>query len=544
MKALNKNWLLSLVVLFIISGSCLSQDKRNSIEESALRILAGLDRESYDYQNARTAIVRWYCEKGKYQEAAEQAATLELNDRLSLLSYIAQTASDRNDPTSAAKVLTFAWSALTETDDDVDTIWTEQLAELAARNQNLDLAKKFAARLDEGSLRKSRALLKIAASYSELQDKKEVMAIVQSALSQVVDFSDEERRDEVQIKVSAARALVAIGELDRASDLAGQIQAGLLSDPKASVEDKIGLANLFGLMGDLPRAIGIVETIDGDEKIGALMSLSQHCKVTTIERSLLDRARDQLLKGSTDGYEGSLKISNVVTGFLAADRLDDTVELLHRISEPYQLHWASIKVANVLAGQQKIDEAEAVLNFASGVARKIVSERSKDIPSSASASNAKTKSQVLSALVDAYIKLGRLSGAELAAGAIDHPQYRAINMSKIGLAYANSGNRSKAKTILIKALALSDTSEQYSHDFPIEYGLFSLIEALSNAGFATEANNAMAQLLTLIKNSESEDQFVGELFVLGKQFEASGLSTTKKVDTLFKQIEAKQNGDN
>jgi hypothetical protein len=205
MKAFNKNWLPSLVVLFIISGSCLSQDKRNSIEESALRILAGLDRQSNDYQNARTAIVRWYCEKGKYQEAAEQTATLELNDRLSLLSYIAQTASGRNDQASAAKVLTFAWSALTETDDDIETIWTVQLAEVAARNQNLDLAMKFAARLDEGSLRKSRVLLKIAASYSELQDKKEVVAIVQSALSQIADFSEDERRDEVLIKISAAR---------------------------------------------------------------------------------------------------------------------------------------------------------------------------------------------------------------------------------------------------------------------------------------------------------------------------------------------------
>jgi hypothetical protein len=97
---------------------------------------------------------------------------------------------------------------------------------------------------------------------------------------------------------------------------------------------------------------------------------------------------------------------------------------------------------------------------------------------------------------------------------------------------------------LIEALELSDTSEEYSHDFPREYGLFSLIEALTNVGFATEANNAMAQFLTLIKNSASEDHFVGELFVIGKLFKARGLSTNRKVDALFEQIEAKQDGDN
>ena len=142
MSAIHKPWLHSLVLIFIIAGPCFSQDRRNSIEESAFRLLAGLDRESYDNQNARTAIARWYCEKGKYQEAAEQTATLDLDDRLSLLLYIAETAIDRKDQPSATKVLNMAWSALAKTNNDVETIWIAELAEVAACNQNFELAAK------------------------------------------------------------------------------------------------------------------------------------------------------------------------------------------------------------------------------------------------------------------------------------------------------------------------------------------------------------------------------------------------------------------
>lgn len=544
MSAIHKPWLHSLVLIFIIAGPCFSQDRRNSIEESAFRLLAGLDRESYDNQNARTAIARWYCEKGKYQEAAEQTATLDLDDRLSLLLYIAETAIDRKDQPSATKVLNMAWSALAKTNNDVETIWIAELAEVAACNQNFELAAKFVGRLEDGSPRKSRALLALASSYGELQNKKETVELVQTGLAQIDGFSEEERRDELQVKISAARVLTAIEEFDKAKDLAQQIQAALVSASEASFDDTARLASLFGDLGDLPRALAIVETLTGDERVGALIALSLHCKVPTIERSLLDRALDELLDASTNDYQSSVKISDVVPVFAQAGRIDDAVALLHRIKEPYQLHRAAIVVANVLADQQKVDDAEAVLNIAANVGRKIVSEKSEDIPSSASGSRALTKSQVISALSDAYIKIGRLSSAELAVDAIDHPQYRAIALSKIGAAYANQGDRTKGQRIFRKALALSDTSEEYSHDFSRVYALFSLIESAAEAGSPTDANNAMEQFLTLIKKNESGHDLVGQLFVLGKLYDSRGISPTKKVDALIKQIEAQQNGDN
>jgi hypothetical protein len=201
-------------------------------------------------------------------------------------------------------------------------------------------------------------------------------------------------------------------------------------------------------------------------------------------------------------------------------------------------------VAEALADQRKIDEAEAVLNIASNVARKIVSEKSEDIPNEASGSDALSKSQILKALIDAYIKLGRFGPAELAASAIDHPQYRSIAIAKIANGYSNNGDSSKARATLKNALAVSRSSKYYRHDFPKEYALFSLIESVTKFGLATEANDAMAQFLTLIKDDSSVDRLVGELFILGRLFESHGLSTSKKVDALFKQIEENQNGDN
>ena len=545
MISTNRHWVPSLVLLFVFAVPCLSQDTSNNSDDTALRLLVGLDRESHKYVNARTAIVRWYCENGKYQEAADQTATLDLNDRILLLSYIAKTASDRKDQVSATKVLNTAWSVVAaEKDDDVDGIYTEYLAEVAARNQNLDLAANFASRLDGGSLRKSRVLLVLARSYLELQNNKEALLQVQSALKQIDGFDDEERRDESQIKISAAGVFATIGEIGRANKLAAEGQAALLTNAEASTQDKTALANLFGDVGDLARAIGIVETIEGDERSGALMSLSQHCKVDTIERSLLDRAREQVLNGSNEDYASSLNISGLVPGFLKAGRIDDAFELLERIKDPYHLHRAAIAVANVLAEQRKIDEAEAALNIASKVARQIVSEKSKDIPSYASGSKAQTKSHVLNALIDAYIKLDKLGGAEFAAAAIDHPQYRAIAMSKIGGAYSKNGERSKARSVLLKAQSISDTSKQYAHDSPREYGLFSVVSALAEAGFAAEANNALARFLTLIEDDEAGDQFAGELFVLTRLFESRGISSTSNVDALFKKLLAQQNGDN
>ena len=97
---------------------------------------------------------------------------------------------------------------------------------------------------------------------------------------------------------------------------------------------------------------------------------------------------------------------------------------------------------------------------------------------------------------------------------------------------------------MLKAQSISDTSKYYAHDSPREYGLFSVVSSLAEAGFATEANNGLTRFLTLIENDESGDQFAGELFVLTRLFESRGISSTRKVDALFKQLLFQQNGDN
>ena len=132
MSALHKLWLSSSILLFIVTGAALPQERRNSIETNTLQIIGSLNRDSYDYQTAQITIAHWYCKKGKYQEATKQTTTLELNERISLLSYIAKTASEKKDQPAATKVLTVAWSVLAETDDDIASVWTQQLAKIVA----------------------------------------------------------------------------------------------------------------------------------------------------------------------------------------------------------------------------------------------------------------------------------------------------------------------------------------------------------------------------------------------------------------------------
>jgi tetratricopeptide (TPR) repeat protein len=294
---------------------------------------------------------------------------------------------------------------------------------------------------------------------------------------------------------------------------------------------------VLAAIGNMSQALGLVESLN-DRKIQGLIGLAQNCADQQTAASLLDRARDLALEPTIDTYAQSLELRDLVSAFLRANRADEASKLLPRIKDEYQLRTSAIAVAEVFLRARRFVEAEEALDVARKKAEKIVSEKSDDIPAYASSSRVQTKSHILSALVDNYILVGSLDSAELAANAIDHPQYEASALSKIAEALAAKGEQSKARGFLRRALELSMKSKEYNHDRMKEEALFDISCAMNKAGLHSEFVTAVNRFLEQLEKSELVDQFAAHLFILGDLADSSGITLNSKSVALLKKIEA------
>jgi hypothetical protein len=528
---LSNRALVSACLLLSCTALIRAQELAPNLRSSALRLIDGLDHDSTAFFYARKTLTQWFCENRKYDQALEQMANLPLSERIELITIIAKSAVDAREKAVAEKILSNAFSVLTNHGNDEAFFGdASYFAELALQNENLELAFRFVSMLDQGSAKKSRALLKLARARADLNDRKQVVTLVEEALAQASGFDEDEKVELIGLTVTGAHILASAGEVDRAKELAASANAALLSESEPS-QYQAQVAYLFGAVGNLSQAIGMVESLDPDSRMFAFASLSLSCQDKQLARSLLDRSRELILAVKDDGYSKSIRLSELISVHLRADRADETFELLENIKDPYHLHKSAIAVANVLRKKGKIDEAEAALDIASKTAQRIVSEKSDDIPGYASSSAAQTKSHVLSALVENYVFLGSLQRAELAAKAIDHPQYRASALSRVALAYATKNECSKAQTLLNRALVISSDAKYYSHDQSKEDGLFNLVRAMSEAGFSRESTIATGRFLEEVRKNNSFDQYAGYLFILGDVAESKGTSLSKKSQT-------------
>src|SRR6185503_6194925 len=154
----------------------------------------------------------------------------------------------------------------------------------------------------------------------------------------------------------------------------------------------------------------------------------------------------------------------IAGGYLKIGKLDESFELMRGIRSEFHLVNAATQLADSFFKNHRRHDASAALDFVYFQVRKIVSEKSEDIPDSASTSDASRKSYGLSELGASYLAIGDLRGAEAAARAIDQPQSRALLLAKVAATYAKQGNKAMAKSNLETAFTLSSKSEYYNHD--------------------------------------------------------------------------------
>ena len=486
-------------------------------------------------------MAHWLCKTRKYDEALQQGTDLYITDKIELISLIAKCAVDAKDKKGADQILDHALSILAAHGDDEAFFGdSEFFAELALENVSTELAGKFVSRLEQGSLRKSRILLKLARARASVGDKDAAIALIEDALRQTSGFGEDEANEVVAVTVSAATILASVAALDRATDLAGKANSILLSQAEPRSQDQVAVACLFADLGSLSQAVGMIESMQSQSRTTAFASLALHCKDKALARSLMERSRSQILAPTYDLYGQSRNLSSLVSAYIRADQIDDTFELLQKIREPFYLNSAAVEVANSLSAKGKTDEAVLALDLAATAAQKIVSEKSQDIPGYASGSNAQSKSHLLSELVEGFVRLGALSRAESAAMGIDHPQYRASAMSRVAVAYAAKDNHKKARSILMSAFSLSSDAGAYNHDQSREDALFNIVRAMGESGLRAEATVAINRFLDEVKSNDSLDQYVGHLFMIGDIAESQKIPINKRSQVLLKHFEEQQ----
>lgn len=526
--------------ILVILHLCLplfAQDGATRLSSSAQKMIDRLDREGLALAEARATIARWYCRNRKYDEASAQATALRPRERVQLLAVIAQLAVNANDNEAADRMMSEALSLLEKHDEDEASFGDVMFSEIALNNGNLTLASKFISIMEEGSEKKARALLKLALAHAKSNDRKQAVQCTEAALAQVCGFDEDEQSKVIEVTVEAAKVMVAAGDLERGRQLALKANTALLAQSENDTSDQVYVAQALAAVGNLSQAVSMVEAME-EGRISGFISLSVNCSDKDTARLLLDRARDLTLHlVKEESYSQSLSLSDLVSVYLRANLLDEAKELLPKIKETYHLHSAAVGIADDLRQRGKSDEAEAVLDIARDAAEKIISEKSEDIPSHASFSNAQSKSQILSRLVESYVVLGSLSRAELAARAIDQPQYRASALSKVAVAHFAGGDTNKARSLLLRALELSTKAKDYRHDRFRELSLFDVSWAMSQAGFASDFAKAITRFLEQVDKSELADQFLAELFILGELSEANGGSLNPKSLALLKRIE-------
>jgi hypothetical protein len=530
----------SICLLSLLIGCallCASAQDREPLTPlaTALNITKNLSRDSYEYKDALRAMIRTYCRAGKFEMALEGIKELKSEDKTELLANIAHMGIRDRDASAADKALRQVYDLFVADIEDELSWRAGDFVDLSLENNDPALAIKFAERAQEGE-KKARAFLRIAESLSKQQLKPDTVELVSRAMAQIELFDESEQSLIPEVTIDAAGTLARVGEIERASQMLRQIDDLKLSevDPHAYATTMVGL---YGRMGDMTRAMGIIESLQNDERSGGLLALALIYKDKGNESaalSLLWQVREIAVSDPVSTFT----TTSLIRAYLKVNRGDEAYQLLASITDSYTLRCAAIEVASWFQDKKRIDDARAALNLATERSRRIVSEKSEAIPDSASGSHAKNKSEDLSALVAKYLDIGDLAGAESAAKAIDHPQYRACALAEVATAYAKANDRTRAKAILLSAFRLSDRSETYNHDEWREFALLSIAKACAEVGLKEDAAKSISRLLRELRNEGVTGGRLEFLFEVGQLVESNGLTTSKSDRLILKQIVA------
>ena len=506
---------------------------------AALRLNSNPEKDSFDRERATQTIASSYWRRGDYESALAQTETLSPRNQGGQLLYFVGLAIKSKQPELARRVLNRALKLVTSGEDDADDAGSiREFARFAAEVDDLELASRFGDELDEGSARKAFTLIGLADAWAKRGEKEKAVSLVEQGLRQADRFDDEERRDVIDLFTLAVKVLVYLSEKDRAAKIANQSRDLLMAELKPSAADRTQVALSFARLGEFPAAMAVEESLDDGDKVDALISLAGVYQARGDEAgavSSLLEARAILESTSDDDYSRSIDLHQLATAYLRIGKPDEAFDVMRGISHAFYRAKTATELATTFFARNRRQDARAALDFAYSQIRKIVSEESEDIPAYASGSKAQTKSHGLMDLGEKYIEIGDPHGAEAAAMAIDHPQYKASLLARVAAAYAREGDKLKAKSLLAMAFKLSSNSEEYSHDSPRNPRL-KLAEAYADAGLKQESANAILRLLRELRDGDHDAAIIECLIEVGLMAETKGVPLNRSIEIALKQL--------
>ncbi len=511
---------------------------------AARELMSELEKDSSDYSEGVRAIILTSMKDGEYEPAFGALKTVSSREQLELLHYICAVAIKTGRSDEAQTGLNLAFKLLVEDPDDCcDTGSLEQFATRAIDLGDVKLASKLIDAIKDDALRKTRALILLTQQYLKLNEKAAAVVSLTAALDQLKTVHEEDAQEFLELVPKVTKLLVQINGREKALEFLRLANLTQLPEGNSNQQRYKGFRSAaFASVGDFEQAIAITESQEGEAKSEGLIALALAYGESGNARAALSSmsyARD-----IADPSENDYLLGKIVSAYVKLGRPDEAFAVLLEMRQPYQLIESAIELAHAYHKGDRTRDAVGALDVALLETRKMISEKSEEIPGRASSSIAREKSMGLSRLARAYLDLAHLPDAEKAVAAIDHPQFKALLWSQLAMAYHKSGEPLKAKSFLNRAFRLSSKAEKYNHDTGRIEVLVDIAEAFAGIGAKREAGEVILRSLTLLRDEASDQLTIGALINIGRVCEKGGIPTSKNAQSLLVKIVKQYREDN
>lgn len=534
-------WLLCFAV--VLSGPIAAQQQLENLTPTtaALQLTSELDKNSSEYAESIQAIVSSYLAEDDYESAFKTLSTLNPPEQVRQLYFVSVVAIREGRKEEARTSLNRALKLVLGQPDDSDgTGLMEDFAAHAIAIDELVLASRFIAAITEDPVRKTEALGSLARAQLKRGEKEAAVVALNAALEQLKTVRTENRYQFLRLVSPLAKLLVETGARERASELAN------LAEQTSVPEDDLNWERVrsfhsaaFVSVGNFERALAITESQESELKGGGLIAMA----LAYAERGNAEAALSSMRYASTEASDDRLR-RTILSAYLKLGRPDEAFGILRQMHDPYHLVESAIELSRTYHEIDRSQNAVAALDVAFSEVRKMVSEKSEDIPARASFSIAKEKSTGLVKLGKAYLEIGNLSAGESAATAIDQPQYKSSLLTLVALAYGKNGDRVKARSFLKKAFSLSAKAAEYNHDMWRSQALLQIAEAYADAGLKSEAGEVVLRFLDELRRDRNASATISDLINIGRICEKAAIPLEKRAQSLLLNIMAKFREDN
>lgn len=526
--------ILSVCLLLVAAGPIAAQQRTKTFSPTSLafKLTSQLDKNSSDYKEASQEIARDQWRKGNYDAVLAQIKTLDPEDQEEEIYGLLQVVIKPGEHEPAAKLLEQALALLKSNPEASDSSRIMSFVKSAAKFDRLELASGLTELLKNGSAKKSEALFWIAVGFAMRGENDKAVMLLNRAVEQFEEFSDDDYRAIPRLTSLIARALARLDQRERALALLDRIRVMIASQPGGHHDDAGTMAVTYAEIGETAKGASL---LDSNSQPGTLISLAHAYRDNGQDSlALLTIARAQQQIEQDDHYT----LSYIAEAYIDVGHPNEAFEIMKTMNNSWDIRGTSIALAAAFDRSGRREDALAALDFAFGHFRLMVSEKSEDIPASASDSVAGQKSRALVAIVTKYLELGDLRRAEQAAREIDQPQYRASAFASVAAARSKNKDSANAKLLLDRAFKLSTIAEPYNHDLRRCESLFAIAEGYAESGFKREAAGVVVRF---IRELQSDEYCCGApitpLLEVGRMTEAKGIPLDRATQKALQQLE-------